>query len=189
MSTAYSSGDPQPGPAVVADTSQGGGNGGGFGGNGGGFGGGRGGGTPPSGSAGGGLGAGNGGGLGSAGGGGSDTALAAYLEANKGSATWIVAMTSAMQAGSLELSTGDPVMAMGGFSGTDPAPSLAQIQAYVASGQLRYVLVGGTGGGPGGNSTTASAVSAWVTSVGKVVDYGGSSGTLYDLSGVVTTGS
>ena len=181
MSTAYSSGDPQPGPAVVADTSQGGGNGGGFGGNGGGFGGGRGGGTPPSGSA--------GGGLGSAGGGGSDTALAAYLEANKGSATWIVAMTSAMQAGSLELSTGDPVMAMGGFSGTDPAPSLAQIQAYVASGQLRYVLVGGTGGGPGGNSTTASAVSAWVTSVGKVVDYGGSSGTLYDLSGVATTGS
>jgi 4-amino-4-deoxy-L-arabinose transferase-like glycosyltransferase len=95
-----------------------------------------------------------------------------------------------MQAGSLELSTGDPVMAMGGFSGTDPAPSLAQIQAYVASGQLRYVLVDGNGGGgPGGNSSTASAVSAWVTSVGKVVDYGGSSGTLYDLSGFATTGS
>ena len=99
-------------------------------------------------------------------------------------------MTSAQQAGSLELSTGDAVMAMGGFSGTDPAPSLAQIQAYIASGQLRFVLVGSTGGGPGGgNSSTASAVSAWVTSVGKVVDYGGSSGTLYDLSGVATTGS
>ena len=73
------------------------------------------------------------------------------------------------------------------------APSLAQIQAYVASGQLRYVLVGGNGGGngggPGGNSSTASAVSAWVSSVGKVVDYGGSSGTLYDLSGAVTSGS
>ena len=188
MSTAYSSGDPQPGPAVVADTSQGGGNGGGFGGNGGnggGFGGGSGRGTPPSGV---GFGGGSGAGLGTAGGG-TDTALASYLEANKGGTTWIVAMTSAMQAGSLELSTGDSVMAMGGFSGTDPAPSLAQIQAYVASGQLRYVLVGGTGGGPGGNSTTASAVSAWVTSVGKVVDYGGSSGTLYDLSGVATTGS
>ena len=81
-------------------------------------------------------------------------------------------------------------MAMGGFSGTDPAPSLAQIQAYVASGQLHYVLVGGTGRWAGRrNSSTASAVSAWVTSVGKVVDYGGSSGTLYDLSGVATTGS
>ena len=44
------------------------------------------------------------------------------------------------------------------------------------------------GGGQGGGST-ASAVTAWVTSVGKVVDYGGSSGTLYDLSGVATNGS
>ena len=189
MSTGYSSGDPRPGPAVVSDTNQGG-FGAGPGGNGGGFAGG----TPPSGT---GFGAGAGGGTfgggtGSAGtslgGNGSDSALATYLEANKGSSTWIVAMTSAMQAGSLELATGDSVMAMGGFSGTDPAPSLAQIQAYVAAGQLRFVLVGGNGGG-GGGSSTASAVSTWVASVGKVVDYGGGSGTLYDLSGVATTGS
>jgi 4-amino-4-deoxy-L-arabinose transferase-like glycosyltransferase len=193
LSTGYSGGDPHPGPAVASDSTQGGGPGGnGFGGNGGGFGGGTppsgagfGGGTPPSGA---GLGGGTftGGGVGA--GSTTDTALATYLEANKGSATWIVAMNSAMQAGSLELSTGDPVMAMGGFTGSDPAPSLAQVQAYVASGQLRYVLVGGNGGGPGGGST-ASAVTDWVTSVGKVVDYGGSSGTLYDLSGVATSGS
>ncbi len=210
MSTGYSSGDPRPGPAVTSDTGQGGFGGGapsgGFGGNGGGpagngvvpggsggtFGGGTfGGGTPPTGT---GLGTGSlpsGGGTANVGGGGSDSALATYLEANKGSATWIVAMNSAMQAGSLELSTGDPVMAMGGFSGSDPAPSLAQIQAYVASGQLRFVLVGGTGGGGAGlgGDSTSSAVSQWVESVGKVVDYGGSSGTLYDLSGVATTGS
>jgi len=196
MSTGYSSGDPRPGPAVTSDASQGG-FGGGPGGNGGGFGagsqaGGFIGGTPPSGS---GFAGGNGptgtasGGAGAALGGGSDSSLAAYLGANKGSATWIVAMTSAQGAGSLELATGDPVMAMGGFSGSDPAPSLAQIQAYVASGQLRFVLVGGSGGGPGGGDSTSSAVTAWVTSVGKVVDYGGSSGTLYDLSGVATTGS
>ncbi|HLY13556.1 MAG TPA: glycosyltransferase family 39 protein [Candidatus Limnocylindrales bacterium] len=194
IATGYSGGDPHPGPAVAADSTQGGpgggfgGNGAGFGGNGGGFGGG----TPPSGAGpGAGFGGGTGGGIGA--GSSTDTALAAYLEANKGNATWIVAMTSAMQAGSLELSTGDAVMAMGGFTGSDPAPSLAQIQAYVASGQLRYVLVGGNGGGgaggPGGNSSTASAVTAWVTSFGKVVDYGGSSGTLYDLSGAATTGS
>ena len=220
MSTGYSSGDPRPGPAVVADTSQGGfggGPSGGFGANGGGNnvgpganGGGNGvapggnggpfnGGTLPTGTGTGlGLGTGSapsGAGPANLGGDGSDSALATYLEANKGSATWIVAMTSAMQAGSLELSTGDPVMAMGGFTGSDPAPSLAQIQAYVASGQLRYVLVGGNGGQGGGlggglgGSSTASAVSQWVASVGKVVDYGGSSGTLYDLSGVATTGS
>jgi 4-amino-4-deoxy-L-arabinose transferase-like glycosyltransferase len=181
MSTAYSSGDPRPGPAVAADASQGS-----FGGTG------RG--APPGAGFGGGANgpAGFGGGAaggGGAGGGAADSALASYLSANQGQATWIVAMTSAMQAGTLELATGEPVMAMGGFSGTDPAPSLAQIQAYVASGQLRYVLVGGNGGGFGGGGSTASAVTAWVTSVGKVVDYGGSSGTLYDLSGVATSGT
>ena len=198
MSTGYSSGDPRPGPAVTSDTSQGGFGGGpigGLGGNGGpggngvapgGTGGAFAGGTPPTGT---GLGTGSlplGGGPANAGGGGSDSALTTYLEANKGSATWIVAMNSAMQAGSLELSTGEPVMAMGGFTGSDPAPSLAQIQAYVAAGQLRFVLVGGTGGG---GSSTSTTVSQWVESVGTVVDYGGSSGTLYDLSGVATTGS
>ena len=179
MSSAYSSGDPRPGPAVASDSGQGG------------FGGGQPGGGPAGGRFGGGIGTGA-----APGGGAADSTLASYLSANQGTATWIVAMTSAMQAGSLELATGEPVMAMGGFSGTDPAPSLAQIQAYVASGQLRYVLVGGNGGGPGagpgggaGGGSTASAVTAWVTSVGKVVDYGGSSGTLYDLSGVATSGT
>jgi len=189
MSTAYSSGDPRPGPTVAADT-----NGGFGGGQPGGFGGGQAGnpgGPPPNGSGFRGGGSFSGGQPGGFGGGSDDAALASYLTANKGTATWIVAMSSAQSAGSLELATGDPVMAMGGFSGSDPAPSLAQIQAYVASGQLRYVLVSGNRGfgGGGGSGSTASAVTAWVTSVGKVVTYGGSSGTLYDLSGVATTGS
>ena len=188
MSTAYGGGDPRPGPSVASDTNGGfggGGQPGGFGGGQpGGFGG-QAGGMPPGGA---GLGAGQAGG---GAGGSDDSALASYLTANKGSATWIVAMASAQSAGTLELETGDAVMAMGGFSGSDPAPSLAQIQADVASGELRYVLVSGNGGqgGGGGGSSTASAVTAWVTSVGKVVDYGGSSGTLYDLSGVATSGS
>ena len=104
-----------------------------------------------------------------------------YLLANRGDATWIVATWSANGAGSIELASGQPVMAMGGFSGSDPAPTLDQLKAYVASGQLRYVLLGSGGGMGGGSSST---ISAWVTSVGTVVDYGGSAGTLYDLSGV-----
>src|SRR5439155_26019629 len=116
----------------------------------------------------------------------SDPALVAYLVANKGDATWIVATTSAMSAGALELASGQPVMAMGGFSGGDPAPTLDELKAYVASGQLRYVLISGAGGfgGRGGGSTTASEIDAWVRSVGTAVDYGGNGGTLYDLSGV-----
>ena len=62
-------------------------------------------------------------------------------------------------------SGGIPVMAMGGFSGTDPAPTLAQLQQYVAEGKLHYVLIGGAGGiggFRGGAAGTASSVNSWV---------------------------
>ena len=109
-----------------------------------------------------------------------DTALVDYLVANRGSAAWIVAVSGSGTAASIELSSGEPVMAMGGFNGGDPAPTLEQLQAYVASGQLRYILLGGQGGGP---NDSASAISSWVTANGTAVEYGGSGGTLYDLSG------
>jgi 4-amino-4-deoxy-L-arabinose transferase-like glycosyltransferase len=104
-----------------------------------------------------------------------DTATIEYLVANRGTATWIVAVQSANSAAPIELSTGLPVMAMGGFTGSDPAPTLGQLQAYVASGQLRFVLVGG---GQGGGS---SEVSGWVTSTCTAVS-SVSSG-LYDCAG------
>jgi hypothetical protein len=112
-----------------------------------------------------------------------DSALVDYLTPNQGGATWIVAVSGAEQAGSIELATGLPVMAMGGFNGGDPAPTLDQLKAYVASGQLRYVLVGG-GGGPNGGS---SAVTDWVTTNGTLVSEVGN-GSLYDLSAMATGG-
>ena len=114
-----------------------------------------------------------------------DSALIAYLVANRGSATWIVAVNGANEAGSIELASGMPVMAMGGFSGGDPAPTLSQLQAYVASGQLRFVLIGGGRGGP---NSAGSEISSWVTANGTAVESVGN-GTLYDLSGAAATGS
>ena len=112
-----------------------------------------------------------------------DAALVDYLVANRGSATWIVAATSSQEAGPLELATGLPVMAMGGFTGSDPAPKLDQLKVDVASGQLRYVLVD-SGDGGGGPVATSSERTAWVTSACTLVDYGGSgTGTLYDCAG------
>ncbi len=112
--------------------------------------------------------------------------LTDYLVANRGSARWIVAVTSANQAGSIELATGEPVMAMGGFTGSDPAPTLEQFQSFVASGALRFVIVGGQGGGPGGGSDT-SARTSWIeascTAMTSV------SASLYDCAGAVTSGS
>jgi hypothetical protein len=116
---------------------------------------------------------------------GASSALTEYLVANRGTATWIVAVTSANQAGSIELATGLPVMAMGGFSGSDPAPTLDQLKALVRSGELRFVIVGARGGGPGGSSSTISQVDAWVQANGTVVS--SVSSNLYDLSGTVTT--
>ncbi len=111
---------------------------------------------------------------------GADSALTSYLVANRGSATWIVATSGSGSAASIELATGEAVMAMGGFNGSDPAPTLDELKADVASGQLRYVLIDGQGGGPGGGS---SDVTSWVEANGTVVDYGSTAGgALYDLT-------
>jgi hypothetical protein len=111
-----------------------------------------------------------------------DSALYSYLVANRGSATWIVAINSAQDAGNIELATGLPVMAMGGFTGSDPAPTLDQLKSYVASGKLRFVLAGGGGGGGGGfGGGDSSDRTTWVTSTCNAVSYGGSS-SLYDCA-------
>ncbi|MDQ6709877.1 MAG: glycosyltransferase family 39 protein [Candidatus Dormibacteraeota bacterium] len=112
-----------------------------------------------------------------------DKALTAFLEAHKGSATWLVAVNGANQAASIELATGKPVMAMGGFIGSDPAPTLDQLKALVHARKLRYVIIGGQGGPGGGIDTASQAINSWVTQNGKAVTVPGSSTTLYDLSG------
>ena len=67
-------------------------------------------------------------------------------------------------AAELELSTGASVMAIGGFSGSDPSPTLAQFQAYVKAGLIHYFIAGGgMGGGGGAGSGTASQITSWVT--------------------------
>jgi 4-amino-4-deoxy-L-arabinose transferase-like glycosyltransferase len=116
-----------------------------------------------------------------------DSTLVAYLEAHQGSATYLVATVGSQSADSLIIATGKPVMDIGGFNGSDPYPTLAQFEALVAAGKVKYVLVSGGGaGGPGGtSSSTASAIMTWVESHGTQVsssEIGSSAGTLYVLS-------
>lgn len=112
-----------------------------------------------------------------------DSTLTRYLVDHQGSVTWIVAVNSAGNAASIELATGKPVMAMGGFLGSDPAPTLDQLKALVHSGKLRYVLIMGGGlGGPGGRNSNAQSMSNWVTQHGEQVTEVGN-GSLYDLAG------
>lgn len=111
-----------------------------------------------------------------------DSALAQYLVSNQGSATWIVAVSSASDAAGLELATGKPVMAMRGWSGSDNALSLDELKADIANGSLRYVIVGGQDAGLFGFNGDSSQVTAWVMSHGTLVSVSGSSALVFDLS-------
>jgi 4-amino-4-deoxy-L-arabinose transferase-like glycosyltransferase len=97
-----------------------------------------------------------------------DTALISYLEAHKGSAKYLVAVASSNEADSIILETNQPVMALGGFSGSDPILTTTQLAALVKSGAVRYFLLNGSGGGgPGGSSQ--SALITWITQHSKTV--------------------
>ncbi|MEV6117579.1 glycosyltransferase family 39 protein [Streptomyces sp. NPDC052109] len=103
------------------------------------------------------------------------------LEKDASKYTWVAASTGSQNAASYQLATGDPVMAIGGFNGTDPSPTLAQFEKYVAEGRIHYFIAGGGfGAGGGGNSGTASQISSWVQSTFKKVTVG--SATFYDLT-------
>ncbi|GII54697.1 putative glycosyltransferase [Planotetraspora thailandica] len=112
-----------------------------------------------------------------------------YLERNQGGATWLVAVASAHTASSAILSTGRPVMAMGGFSGRDPAMTVGKLEEYASTGNLRYVLVGDATGprvtGRGGRGGLSPELTGWITAHGTPVhpsEYGyASGGTLYRI--------
>lgn len=66
--------------------------------------------------------------------------LVNLLSANASHYTWVAATVGSTDAAGYQLATGDPVMAVGGFNGTDPSPTLAQFQQDVADGRIHYFL-------------------------------------------------
>lgn len=70
-------------------------------------------------------------------------------------------------------------MAIGGWSGSDAAPTLAQFQRYVAAGKIHYLVSGGAGGG-GGRGGTSSQITSWVAAHYAATTVGGQ--TVYDLT-------
>lgn len=115
------------------------------------------------------------------GGGSSSTALTTLLQST--TTKWAAATTGSSSAATLQLSSGKAVIAIGGFNGGDPAPTLAQFQQYVAAGQIGYYVAGGQGGagGPGGGSGAASSIQAWVQANYQAITAAGS--TVYKLTG------
>ncbi|MEU8791876.1 glycosyltransferase family 39 protein [Streptomyces sp. NPDC048643] len=111
------------------------------------------------------------------------SAAKTLLSKNAGDYTWAAAAIGSQNSASYQLATGEPVMAIGGFNGTDPSPTLAQFKKYVTGGKIHYFISGGgMGGGTGGSasSSTSSRISSWVTANFKKVTVG--SATFYDLT-------
>ncbi|GAB2688643.1 ArnT family glycosyltransferase [Kitasatospora kifunensis] len=100
-----------------------------------------------------------------------------YTEAHADGARYLFATTNWSASSPYILATGKEVLPMGGFTGQVPSPSLPQFQQLVSSGQLRYVLLGSTGGfgGRSGNTGPTTDITNWVRSTCAPVapgDYG-----------------
>lgn len=106
----------------------------------------------------------------------------ALLARDGNSYTWAAATVSSMGAADYQLALNLPIMPVGGFSGGDPAPSLAQFQKYVADHRIHYFIGSrfGGGGGPGRTNSVASQINRWVTDTFTSTTVDGV--TVYDLT-------
>jgi 4-amino-4-deoxy-L-arabinose transferase-like glycosyltransferase len=114
-------------------------------------------------------------------------AIAVALRANASSYRWVAAAVGGENAAGYQLAASEPVMAIGGFNGTDPAPSLSRFEQLVAQGRIHYFIGSGRGlfggfiGGRSrsGPSTDASQIEEWVAANFRATTIGGA--TMYDL--------
>jgi hypothetical protein len=115
------------------------------------------------------------------------TEVVAALTADAADYTWVAATVGSQNAAGLQLATQLPVMPIGGFNGSDPSPTLAQFQQYVADGRIHYFYGGGGFRGQNGGSSAGSDISAWVQANYTAVQIGGQ--TFYDLTQPLAAGS
>ena len=107
--------------------------------------------------------------------------VVAMLTADADAYAWVAATVGANNAAGYQLATELPVMAIGGFNGSDPAPTLEQFQAWVAAGNVHWFIPSGLERvGNAGGSQEAQRIAEWVaaTYTAQTVD----GVTLYDLA-------
>jgi 4-amino-4-deoxy-L-arabinose transferase-like glycosyltransferase len=104
--------------------------------------------------------------------------LVKLLEQDAASYKWVAATEGSEAAAPLELATGDAVMAIGGFNGTDPWPTLAAFEQLVANHEIHYYV--GQGGESFGGGQGSSSIAKWVAAHFKSETVGGE--TVYNLT-------
>jgi 4-amino-4-deoxy-L-arabinose transferase-like glycosyltransferase len=87
-------------------------------------------------------------------------ALSATLSTDAHNFTWAAAVVGSNNAAGYQLASGAPIMAVGGFNGTDPSPTLEEFQRYVADRLIHYFIRGKMMIGHWGGATTGSRESA-----------------------------
>ena len=107
--------------------------------------------------------------------------LAALLRENSGDHTWAAATVGSNNAAGYQLASGAPVLAVGGFNGTDPYPTLTQFQEMVRNGQIHYFVGDGAMSSTStGGSDAGAQIAEWVAANYPAETVGGV--TVYDLS-------
>nr|WP_212613045.1 glycosyltransferase family 39 protein [Pseudonocardia hierapolitana] len=107
--------------------------------------------------------------------------LTALLHRDAGSYTWAAATIGSNSAAGYQLASGEPVMALGGFNGTDPFPTLAGFQQLVAEGRIHYFVgEAGRSNTASGGSDEAHRIGLWVQDGFTPITIGGT--TVYDLT-------
>lgn len=93
--------------------------------------------------------------------------------------TWAGATYPSQTAARLQLAAQRPVMAIGGFMGADPAPSLDDFRHHVSTGDICYFVDNENYLGAQTEQTNAAIISTWVRSqyFSEVID----GATVYDL--------
>ncbi|OXY88159.1 ArnT family glycosyltransferase [Streptomyces diastatochromogenes] len=86
-----------------------------------------------------------------------------YLKKHQDGATWLLAVATDQTAASVILESGEPVISMGGWSGSDDAMTLAKLKTLVKEGKLHYIVVGDSGQG------SNAEITAWVKKHGTAV--------------------
>ena len=114
-----------------------------------------------------------------------DSALVTLLQQDADAYQWAAATTSASGAAPYQLASGEPVLAVGGFNGTDQSTTLAAFQRLVAEGKVHY-WIGGGGFGGAQVDGVANQIAAWVAESFEAQTVGGA--TVYDLTAATAAG-
>ncbi|HXJ81435.1 MAG TPA: glycosyltransferase family 39 protein [Candidatus Methylomirabilis sp.] len=101
---------------------------------------------------------------------GRDPQLLAFLRANRRGERYLLATLNARLAAPAIIETGEPVMAIGGFMGSDPILTQERFAALAADGQVRFVLLGGDFSRRGRGESPQRSITDWVKANGVAVD-------------------